>query len=80
MNKFILLPILLMVLSCQAQHTPKESEELSHKHTNRLAKSSSPYLLQHQHNPVNWYEWGEEALEKAKKENKPLIISIGLKE
>jgi uncharacterized protein len=47
------------------------------KQKNRLAKASSPYLLQHQHNPVDWYEWGEEALEKSRKENKPLIISIG---
>ncbi|MFC2107061.1 thioredoxin domain-containing protein [Bacteroidota bacterium] len=44
---------------------------------NKLAKSSSPYLRQHASNPVNWYEWGEEALNKAKEENKPLIISIG---
>ena len=45
--------------------------------TNRLSKASSPYLIQHADNPVDWYEWGEEALTKAKKENKPLIISIG---
>lgn len=44
---------------------------------NRLINSSSPYLRQHAKNPVNWYEWGDEALEKAKKENKPLLISIG---
>jgi len=44
---------------------------------NRLAKASSPYLRQHANNPVDWYEWGDEALEKAKKENKPLLISIG---
>ncbi|MEA1784750.1 thioredoxin domain-containing protein [Arenibacter sp. GZD96] len=44
---------------------------------NRLAKAKSPYLQQHADNPVDWYEWGEEALEKAKKENKPLLISIG---
>ncbi|MDP4269465.1 MAG: thioredoxin domain-containing protein [Bacteroidota bacterium] len=44
---------------------------------NRLAKASSPYLQQHANNPVNWYEWGEEALAKAKNENKPLLISIG---
>lgn len=47
------------------------------KYTNNLINESSPYLLQHAHNPVNWYPWGEEALEKAKKENKLLIISIG---
>lgn len=47
------------------------------KHTNNLINESSPYLLQHAHNPVNWYPWGEEALKKAKDENKLLIISIG---
>jgi uncharacterized protein YyaL (SSP411 family) len=46
-------------------------------HYNHLNNETSPYLLQHVHNPVNWYPWGEEALEKAKKENKLIIISIG---
>ncbi len=45
--------------------------------TNRLANSSSPYLLQHADNPVDWYPWGEEALKKAKDEDKPIIVSIG---
>lgn len=45
--------------------------------TNRLILESSPYLLQHAHNPVNWYAWGEEALQRAKTENKPIFISIG---
>ncbi len=45
--------------------------------TNRLSKESSPYLLQHQHNPVDWYPWGEEAFAKAKKEGKPIFLSIG---
>ncbi|MDH5605153.1 MAG: thioredoxin domain-containing protein, partial [Cyclobacteriaceae bacterium] len=44
---------------------------------NRLAKSSSPYLLQHAKNPVDWYPWGPEALEKAKNEDKPILVSIG---
>ncbi|WP_286747296.1 thioredoxin domain-containing protein [Roseivirga sp. UBA1976] len=44
---------------------------------NRLIEASSPYLLQHAHNPVDWYPWGEEALDKAKAENKPIIVSIG---
>ena len=48
-----------------------------HKHTNPLIQQSSPYLLQHAHNPVNWYPWGAEALEKAKNENKLILISIG---
>jgi len=47
------------------------------KHTNQLIGESSPYLLQHAHNPVNWYPWGNEALEKAKTENKPILVSIG---
>ena len=44
---------------------------------NRLANSQSPYLLQHASNPVNWYPWGEEAFNKAKKEKKPIFLSIG---
>ena len=48
-----------------------------HLFTNHLIHESSPYLLQHSHNPVNWYPWGEEALEKAKEENKPILVSIG---
>lgn len=48
-----------------------------HSYTNHLAGETSPYLLQHAHNPVNWYPWGEEALERAKKENKPILVSIG---
>ena len=48
-----------------------------HKHTNRLINESSPYLLQHAHNPVEWYPWGEEALEKSRSENKPILLSIG---
>jgi uncharacterized protein YyaL (SSP411 family) len=44
---------------------------------NRLAKETSPYLLQHAYNPVDWYPWGEEALKKAKSENKPIFLSIG---
>ena len=47
------------------------------KHTNRLINETSPYLLQHAHNPVNWYPWGEEALERARREDKPILLSIG---
>lgn len=45
--------------------------------TNRLINETSPYLLQHAHNPVEWFPWGEEAFEKAKKEDKPILVSIG---
>ncbi|MFC1476489.1 thioredoxin domain-containing protein [Fibrobacterota bacterium] len=47
------------------------------KHTNSLIHETSPYLLQHAHNPVDWYPWGEEALHKSKKEDKPIFLSIG---
>lgn len=53
------------------------SSDGQHAYTNELIHESSPYLLQHAHNPVNWYPWGEKALKKAKEENKLLIISIG---
>jgi uncharacterized protein YyaL (SSP411 family) len=51
--------------------------ETNAKHTNQLIKETSPYLLQHAHNPVDWFPWGDEAFQKAKKENKLVLISIG---
>ena len=47
------------------------------RHTNRLAQETSPYLLQHRHNPVDWYPWGPEALERARAEDKPVLLSVG---
>jgi len=52
-------------------------ESAGHGRTNRLAKETSPYLLQHAYNPVDWYAWGEEALQKAKNEDKPIFLSVG---
>ena len=49
----------------------------SKKYTNSLVNSTSPYLLQHAHNPVDWYPWSQEALDLAKKENKPILLSVG---
>ena len=49
----------------------------SKKHTNLLVNSTSPYLLQHAHNPVDWYPWSQEALDMAKKQNKPILLSVG---
>ena len=46
-------------------------------HTNRLAQATSPYLLQHAHNPVDWWQWGPEALATARRENKPILLSVG---
>jgi len=50
---------------------------MKHNHPNRLIHETSPYLLQHAHNPVNWYPWCSEAFENARKENKPILLSIG---
>jgi uncharacterized protein len=50
---------------------------VTHKHTNALINETSPYLLQHAHNPVDWHPWGEEALSKAKADDKPILLSIG---
>ena len=55
----------------------EESKMVQPKHTNQLINSLSPYLLQHAHNPVDWYPWGREALDKAKREKKPIFLSIG---
>jgi uncharacterized protein YyaL (SSP411 family) len=49
----------------------------AHAHTNRLAREKSPYLLQHQHNPVDWFPWGDDAFKKARAEDKPIFLSIG---
>ena len=53
------------------------AEDGSPRFTNRLIEESSPYLLQHAHNPVNWYAWSDEAFERAKRENKPIFLSVG---
>lgn len=61
-------------------HQPDHSSEEAvgrHRHTNALIHESSPYLLQHAHNPVNWYPWGPEAFELARREDKPIFLSIG---
>ncbi|KAH0855924.1 hypothetical protein HID58_084185 [Brassica napus] len=55
------------------------SSAASPKHTNRLAAEHSPYLLQHAHNPVDWYPWGEEAFEEARKRDVPIFLSIPVK-
>jgi hypothetical protein len=47
------------------------------KHKNRLSTESSPYLLQHADNPVDWYPWGDDAFELAKEANKPVLLSVG---
>ncbi len=66
--------LLISVISCGQEPNNTHSK---HKYTNQLVNETSPYLLQHAHNPVNWYPWGPKALEKAKEEDKLIIISVG---
>ncbi|MCS5621089.1 MAG: thioredoxin domain-containing protein, partial [Nitrospinaceae bacterium] len=74
MKRFIFISIpLLMVLMVFAFY----DEAFSSKPYNRLVHEKSPYLLQHKDNPIHWYPWGEEALEAARRENKPIFLSIG---
>jgi hypothetical protein len=56
---------------------PEQVHSRDGRKPNRLADSASPYLLQHAHNPVDWYPWGPEALERARREDKPILLSIG---
>src|SRR5690606_16383394 len=67
----------LIILTAVLQIQDTSDMDKEHRHTNQLIHSTSPYLLQHAHNPVNWYPWGDEALELAKKEDKPILVSIG---
>jgi hypothetical protein len=60
-----------------SNHTFAGSTPARAEHTNRLSREKSPYLLQHAHNPVDWYPWGEEAFAKARQENKPIFLSVG---
>lgn len=73
--KHSFLSLLLAVLFVGCKTTGGDAQ--SHHYTNELIHESSPYLLQHAHNPVNWHAWNDETLAKAKKEGKMLIISIG---
>src|SRR5438874_2629043 len=69
--------LLIGVLACPSASRTEEPKDAKNKPANRLAKESSPYLLQHGHNPVDWYPWGEDAFAKAKKEGKLVFLSIG---
>ncbi len=68
----------MLSFSCgQTQVNKNNKQSVMYKYTNDLIHESSPYLLQHAHNPVNWYPWCEKAFKKAKEEHKLVIISIG---
>jgi uncharacterized protein YyaL (SSP411 family) len=78
-------PAALCLLLAACRNEPSSTATPAHavsasptpRHTNRLAREKSPYLLQHQHNPVDWHPWGEEAFAKARAEDKPILLSIG---
>ncbi len=82
MNKSIRVILVIIILplligGCAIAQDKKNDNMKEYKHTNDLIHETSPYLLQHAHNPVNWHAWSKETLALAKKENKPIIISIG---
>lgn len=74
------LPVLVIfsatVVSCGSPSEGTDQAKAS-KHSNRLIHESSPYLLEHAHDPVDWYPWGDEAFDRAKHENKPVLLSVG---
>lgn len=82
---FVAPALALLLVACNGKTNLSQSHSavstnaraVIHPHTNRLAREKSPYLLQHAHNPVDWFAWGEEAFAKARAENKPIFLSIG---
>ncbi len=72
-----LTPVLLGLFASCSPSAQEPAPVAPHAFTNHLAGETSPYLLQHAHNPVDWYPWGAEALERAKQEDKPIFLSIG---
>jgi uncharacterized protein len=78
-----LIGVTCLFYACTTQGIEEEvivdinEEKQKYSFTNRLVDEKSPYLLQHAHNPVDWYPWGDEAFEKAVQENKPIFLSIG---
>jgi len=77
MHRLFALVVVLIVISSHSAMADEAQAKSPPKHTNRLAKETSPYLLQHAHNPVDWHPWGDEALAKAKNEGKLIFLSIG---
>ncbi len=78
MKQIIIFILVILSTSCHNK-VSTQTNNMKHKYkfTNKLIDENSPYLIQHAHNPVNWYPWGEEALQKAKDEDKLILISIG---
>src|SRR6266849_879398 len=68
--------VMVMTVAARAWQSRKQEGD-GYRYTNRLIQETSPYLLMHAHNPVDWYSWGPEAFAKAKQEKKPIFLSIG---
>src|SRR4051812_40549285 len=68
--------LLTVFVGCASLSSAQEATTTP-KHTNRLINEKSPYLRQHAHNPVDWYPWGDEAFARAKREGKPIFLSVG---
>jgi len=71
--RFILFSVIILIVGCK----PQGSKTEDHSYTNALIDETSPYLLQHAHNPVNWVPWSEKVLEEAKEQDKLIVVSIG---
>ena len=70
--------LIILLIGCESSKTVKEPMDgKNHENANQLIDETSPYLLQHAYNPVDWKAWNDESLEEAKKENKPILVSIG---
>ncbi len=79
MSKKFYLEMIVVFIFCISCGTSQDNkkEQTVHKHSNRLINETSPYLLQHAYNPVDWFPWGDEAFTIAKEENKPIFLSVG---
>ena len=71
--KYVQLLLLIILISCKGQN----STPMEHQYTNNLVNETSPYLLQHAHNPVNWNPWNDKTLTEAKTKKKLMLISVG---
>src|ERR1700724_3099019 len=70
-------PMSTKPMSTEPMSTPPTTTSPQASHENRLAQETSPYLLQHRHNPVDWWAWGPEALAEAKRSGRPILLSVG---
>ena len=75
--RVILIVLILSITIFSCNSSKKDILDIQHQYTNELINETSPYLLQHAHNPVNWRAWNSKTLKKAKEEKKLMVISIG---